>query len=62
LRALLARVTAQVQAVQAHQDLPFEQVVELVNPTRTLAHSPVFQVVLNWQQAEDARVGLGALR
>jgi amino acid adenylation domain-containing protein len=45
---LLARTRAQVLAAQAHQDLPFDQVVELVKPPRSLAHSPVFQVMLDW--------------
>jgi amino acid adenylation domain-containing protein len=43
---LLAQVKATVLAAQAHQDLPFEQVVEAVNPPRTMAHSPIFQVML----------------
>ena len=33
---LLARVKAQALAAQEHQDLPFEQVVELVQPPRSL--------------------------
>src|SRR5690606_41703346 len=32
---LLARVKAQTVAAQEHQDLPFEQVVELVQPSRS---------------------------
>ncbi len=37
---LLARVKAQTLAAQQHQDLPFEQVVEMLSPVRSLAHSP----------------------
>ncbi|RMO00961.1 hypothetical protein ALQ51_03169 [Pseudomonas cannabina] len=33
---------------QDHQDLPFEQVVEIVRPARSLAHAPLFQTTLNW--------------
>jgi arthrofactin-type cyclic lipopeptide synthetase C len=56
--AALQRVKAQVQSAQQHQDLPFEQVVELVKPVRSLAHSPLFQVALIWQQLEGGRLDL----
>ncbi|HYW06774.1 MAG TPA: amino acid adenylation domain-containing protein, partial [Longimicrobium sp.] len=48
---LLARVKAQTLGAQHNQDIPFEQVVELVQPTRSLAHSPLFQVMFAWQTA-----------
>ena len=34
---------------QDHQDVPFEQVVEIVQPPRRLSHTPVFQVMFSWQ-------------
>ncbi|WP_232442605.1 condensation domain-containing protein, partial [Burkholderia ubonensis] len=46
---LLARVKAMVLQAQAHQDLPFEQVVEIVQPPRQLDHTPIFQVMFAWQ-------------
>ena len=54
---VLGRVKAQAIAGQEHQDVPFEQVVELVNPPRSLAHTPLFQTMFVWQNAEkgDAR-------
>uniref|UniRef100_UPI0021CC28A5 non-ribosomal peptide synthetase n=9 Tax=Burkholderia pseudomallei TaxID=28450 RepID=UPI0021CC28A5 len=42
---LLKRTKAQVLSAQAHQDLPFDQVVERVKPPRSTAHPPLFQVM-----------------
>ncbi|ERT10192.1 non-ribosomal peptide synthetase, partial [Photorhabdus temperata] len=50
---LLARVRQTALAAQAHQDLPFEQVVEIVQPPRRLAHTPLFQVMFAWQNNES---------
>ncbi|MCF5358692.1 amino acid adenylation domain-containing protein, partial [Pseudomonas syringae] len=44
--ALLEQVKAVMLAAHAHQDLPFEQVVEALQPPRSLGHSPIFQVML----------------
>ncbi|WP_057407755.1 non-ribosomal peptide synthetase [Pseudomonas amygdali] len=52
--ALLAQVRERVLEAQDHQDLPFEQVVEIVRPTRSLAHSPLFQTTLNWLAGETS--------
>ncbi|WP_442964092.1 amino acid adenylation domain-containing protein [Pseudomonas sp. Leaf59] len=59
--ALLARVKAQSLAAQAHQDLPFEQVVEIARPVRSLAHTPVFQTLLAWQDSSAPALALGDL-
>ncbi|MGY3131094.1 amino acid adenylation domain-containing protein [Bradyrhizobium sp. USDA 4501] len=45
---LLERTRRTVLAAQEHQDLPFEQVVEIVQPPRALDHTPLLQVMLAW--------------
>ncbi|WP_340619900.1 non-ribosomal peptide synthetase [Xenorhabdus siamensis] len=45
VQALLAQVKAHTIAAYAHQDLPFEQLVEALQPPRSLSHSPIFQVM-----------------
>jgi non-ribosomal peptide synthetase component F len=59
---LLERVKAQALAAQQHQDLPFEQVVEITRPERSLAHSPLFQVMFTWQNAPKGTLELPGLR
>ncbi|WP_420130066.1 amino acid adenylation domain-containing protein [Longimicrobium sp.] len=58
---LLERVKARSIQAQQHQDIPFERVVELVQPARTLAHSPLVQVVLAWQNTPGAALDLPRL-
>ncbi|MGH2898447.1 MAG: condensation domain-containing protein, partial [Solirubrobacteraceae bacterium] len=58
---LLARTRAQVLGAQEHQDLSFDQVVEAVKPARSLAHTPLFQVMLDWNQAHERSLALPGL-
>ena len=60
---VLQRAKARTLAAQERQDLPFEQVVEIVSPSRSMSHSPVFQVLFNWQanqagEGEQSEQGL----
>jgi amino acid adenylation domain-containing protein len=58
---LLDRVAAVALSGQEHQDLPFEQVVEQLNPPRSLAHTPLFQTLFVWQSNDDDRFELPGL-
>jgi amino acid adenylation domain-containing protein len=49
-------------AAYAHQDLPFDYLVEQLNPARSMGHSPLFQVMFALQNAHQEKLELGAAR
>ncbi|MCK9776009.1 non-ribosomal peptide synthetase [Pseudomonas syringae] len=53
---LLQQVKYTALQAQAHQELPFEQLVEALQPQRSLSHSPLFQVMFNHQSQASADV------
>jgi non-ribosomal peptide synthetase component F len=56
---LLTDVRQGMLELYAHRAPPFDKVVAALAPQRTLSHSPVFQVMLNWRNREDQPQFLG---
>ena len=61
VRELLEHVKEVVLSGYAHQEVPFEQVVEALQPVRSLTHSPVFQVMLVMQNTPGGELRLPGL-
>ncbi|MFI5532892.1 amino acid adenylation domain-containing protein [Kitasatospora sp. NPDC051853] len=59
---LLTRVRATDLAAFSHADLPFERVVEAVNPARSTSRNPLFQVMVAHHTRTDAPLALDGLR
>ncbi|MEQ1564103.1 MAG: non-ribosomal peptide synthase/polyketide synthase, partial [Myxococcota bacterium] len=63
LELVLARIRTTTLAALAHQELPFDQLVEALEPRRSASHNPVFQVALALDDTPSAgAVALGDLR
>jgi amino acid adenylation domain-containing protein len=60
-RELLDQVCENALDAYAHQDLPFEKLVEELQPERTLSNSPLFQVLFHLQNAVTESLDLSGL-
>ncbi|WP_435592014.1 amino acid adenylation domain-containing protein [Nocardia sp. bgisy118] len=58
---LLDRVRTVMIAAQAHQEVPFELVVDALNPPRDPGHTPLFQVLFVYQQDPGENAAMGEL-
>ena len=58
---LLAQVRERSLAAYEHQDVPFEALVERLNPARSLTHHPLVQAMLAWQNTASLRLTVADL-
>ncbi|MFY2561712.1 amino acid adenylation domain-containing protein [Corallococcus terminator] len=61
-RDLLRRAKAVCMAAYAHQELPFEKLVEELNPPRDLGRHPIFQVMFGFQNTPRQDLSMPGLK
>src|SRR5262249_23919802 len=61
-RRLLSKIRETAQGAYGHQDLPFEYLVEALQPTRSLGHSALFQVMFILQNTPKRALESSGLR
>nr|QEO74128.1 condensation domain-containing protein [uncultured bacterium] len=61
-RELLGRVKDVVLGAYQYQDIPFERLLEELQPERQLSRTPIFQVLFNFVSLADLRLELTGLR
>ncbi|MDQ3804120.1 MAG: amino acid adenylation domain-containing protein, partial [Acidobacteriota bacterium] len=61
-RDLLGRVREVTLGAYAHQDVPFEKVLEELHPERSLNHTPIFQVYFNMLNMGSEELELAGLK
>jgi amino acid adenylation domain-containing protein len=56
---LVARVQQAALRLYEHRCVPFDQVVRAVQPERSLSHSPLFQIMVNWRDRDQQLCFIG---
>ncbi len=58
---LITKVRETTLSAQKYQDIPFEQLVEELQPERSLSYSPLFQVIFTWQNTPHGCIDMEGL-